>query len=146
RAARCGARIMSDRVESIYGDRFLAEFAEASDRAPVVAFEIRKIGRRAFLRWTGVAGGGLMLGVHAVGANGTTKALDPATAPQPFVPNAYVKIADAAIVIYAPNPEVGQGVKTSLPMVVAEELDANWADVRVEQAPIDPKYGAQVAG
>jgi isoquinoline 1-oxidoreductase beta subunit len=137
---------MSARIESIYGDRFLAEFAEASERAvPQMAFEVRKIGRRAFLKWTGVAGGGLMLGVHAIGANAAAKARDGAES-RPFAPNAYVKIADREIVIYAPNPEVGQGVKTSLPMVVAEELDAKWSDVRVEQAPIDPAYGAQVAG
>jgi isoquinoline 1-oxidoreductase subunit beta len=137
---------MSARTDSIYGDRFLAEFAEASERSHGAAFEVRKLGRRAFLRWTGVVGGGLMLGVHTIGANATAKALDGDTAAKPFIPNAYVKIADAEIVIYAPNPEIGQGVKTSLPMIVAEEMDANWSDVRVEQAPIDSAYGGQVAG
>ena len=130
--------------DSIHADRFLAEFAAASERAPNVAFAIRKIGRREFLKWTGVAGGGLMLGLHARGANATTQARDSSQAA--FAPNAYVQIADGEIVIYAPNPEIGQGVKTSLPMIVAEEMDAKWSDVRVVQSPIGPAYGDQVAG
>src|SRR5690606_18194251 len=65
-----------------------------------------------------------------------------------FSPNAYVQIAsDGTVVLYAKNPDVGQGVKTSLPMIVAEELDADWARVRVEQSPISQAlYGAQFAG
>ncbi len=61
--------------------------------------------------------------------------------------NAYVQInADGSITIYAPNPEVGQGVNTSLPMIVAEELDANWDEVVCEAAPIAQHYGMQFAG
>jgi isoquinoline 1-oxidoreductase beta subunit len=135
--------MMTTHTGSIHSDRFLTEFADAAERAPIVEYEIRKIGRREFLKWTGIAGSGLILGVRAVGADATTPTRDTA---QAFMPNAFVKIADREIVIYAPNPEIGQGVKTSLPMVVAEELDAKWSDVRVEQAPIDPAYGDQVAG
>src|SRR5690606_39080671 len=65
-----------------------------------------------------------------------------------FAPSAYVQITpDGSVVLYAKNPDVGQGVKTALPMIVAEELDADWASVRVEQAPISMElYGPQFAG
>ena len=64
-----------------------------------------------------------------------------------FSPNAYVRIHADGIQLFAKNPEIGQGVKTSLPMIIAEELDANWEDVEVIQSRIDQAaYGAQFAG
>lgn len=62
--------------------------------------------------------------------------------------NAFLKIGDNGIVtIMSPNPEIGQNVKTAMPMIVAEELDVNWDDVIVEQAPLDTqKYKRQLAG
>ena len=78
-------------------------------------------------------------GVAALGA------MQPATA---FAPNAFIRITPTgAITILAKNPEVGQGVRTMLPMLVAEELDVAWASVTVEQAMADEaRYGRQFAG
>ncbi|MEQ8994268.1 MAG: hypothetical protein RLO46_20840, partial [Pseudomonadales bacterium] len=108
---------------------------------------VSKLDRRTFLKLTGLAGGGLMLGV-TVGCSPEEQAASPAAAGgEAFEPNAFVRIDADGIVIYAANPEIGQGVKTSLPMIVAEELDAAWADVTVVQSDIDAaRYDHQVAG
>jgi len=99
---------------------------------------IGKLDRRQFLKLTGLVGGGLML------TFATPKALAKGAVLQP---NGYVKIDATGIVLYAKNPEIGQGVKTSLPMIIAEELDAAWDDVQVVQSPIDREtYGWQMAG
>ncbi len=100
--------------------------------------------RRAFLRVTALAGGGLLLGSYyrplARQSRGTPADL--------FEPNAYIRIgADGAITIIAKNPEVGQGIKTMLPMLIAEELDVDWKSIQIQQADADPaKYGSQFAG
>ena len=98
--------------------------------------------RRSFLRVSALAGGGFVLGAHL---SAEEAAADAATV---FSPNAFVKIAtDGVITVTAKNPEVGQGIKTMLPMLIAEELDVDFKDIRIEQALSDPaKYGAQFAG
>ncbi len=96
--------------------------------------------RRDILR-TGVAsGGGLLLGFAVAGKGAAADAAAKL--------NTYVSIApDGAVSIMAKNPEIGQGIKTSLPMIIAEELDVDWAQVKSIQAPSDPAlYGRQFAG
>ncbi len=104
------------------------------------------IDRRAFLRVSALAGGGIAL-AYIEPAEALASWLTP-HAPAVFTPNAYIRITtDGVITIVAKNPEIGQGVKTMLPMLIAEELDVDWKDVKVEQAMSDPeKYGVQFAG
>ncbi len=106
------------------------------------------IGRRTFLRVTALTGGGFLLAAYVepvenVFAQGT-QGPPPAT----LTPSAFIRIApDGVVTIMAKNPEIGQGVKTMLPMLIAEELDVDWKDVRIEQADVDQsKYGVQFAG
>lgn len=105
-----------------------------------------RIGRRGFLKLTGFAGGGLVLAFY-LGVGNKVHA-ESAPDDKVFAPNAFVQIRpDGKVVIYAKNPEVGQGVKTMLPMIVAEELGVAWEQVEVVQSEIDEeKFGPQFAG
>lgn len=103
--------------------------------------------RRDFIVVTSAAGAGLVLGVYA-SRSGAGEAAAPATGPQAdFAPNAWVRIAvDGTVTVTVAKSEMGQGIRTALPMIVAEELDADWAMVRIEQALADDKYGSMVTG
>ncbi|MDQ3212449.1 MAG: molybdopterin-dependent oxidoreductase [Acidobacteriota bacterium] len=105
------------------------------------------VNRRAFLRVSALAGGGLMLAAY-LDPVAKVLAQAPQSAPPPLVPSAFFSISpDGVVTIMAKNPEVGQGIKTSLPMTIAEELDVDWKDVKVQQADLDEvKYGRQNAG
>ncbi|RMG25605.1 MAG: twin-arginine translocation signal domain-containing protein [Bacteroidetes bacterium] len=95
--------------------------------------------RRSFLKVSAAAGGGMLIGFNWLA--GCTPAGKKETVAIPnewFTINGYIKIGDTGMVtIYSPNPEIGQNVMTSMPMIVAEELDVKWDHVRVEQGMLD---------
>src|SRR5678809_1775321 len=98
------------------------------------------ISRKHFLRVSALSAGGMLLSFSFLNEAFGKRPFDGAV----FTPNAFIKIAaDGTIVLMAPNPEIGQGVKTSLPMIIAEELCVNWKKVQVEVAPLETKYGDQ---
>lgn len=100
------------------------------------------ISRRSFLRVSALSGGGMLLGFSMLPPAAAAAVQEAA-----FSPNAYISIAsDGSIVLMAPNPEIGQGVKTSLPVIIAEELGVDWKKIKVEIAPVESKYGRQSAG
>lgn len=99
--------------------------------------------RRDFLKVSALSGGGMLLCM--VLPHFDSKAVSSAAVD--VMLNLYIKIkSDGSIVLLAPNPEIGQGVKTSLPLIVAEELAVDWKKISVEFAPIEIKYGRQTAG
>ena len=105
------------------------------------------VSRRQFIRVSALAGGGMVLGAH-FGLLGGGEALAAAALDAEASLNAYVRITpDGLVTIVAQNPEIGQGVKTMLPMLIAEELDVDWENVRVEQGDLDTeRYRGQFAG
>jgi isoquinoline 1-oxidoreductase subunit beta len=105
--------------------------------------------RRTFLKVGAAAGGGLLLqAILPPVARVAMAASSSAPAGRPAPLNAFIQIApDGIVTIMSKNPEIGQGIKTMLPMVIAEELDVDWKNVRIEQAPLDEaKFGHQFAG
>ncbi|MFC4871908.1 xanthine dehydrogenase family protein molybdopterin-binding subunit [Negadavirga shengliensis] len=109
-----------------------------------------KTNRRNFLKIAATAGGGLLLGFNWSSCDSPKMKVvtDEEVLKNALNFNSYLSISpDNHIVIYSPNPELGQNIKTSFPMIVAEELDADWSKVRVMQAFLDnEKYDRQVTG
>src|SRR5215467_9964404 len=103
--------------------------------------------RRHFLRVSALAGGGVMIASYFDPIDAVLNAQIPVTSP-PLTAAAFITIASNGIVtLISKNPDIGQGVKTHLPMLIAEELDVDWKDVRIQQADLDQvKYGPQNAG
>src|SRR4051812_9891417 len=105
------------------------------------------LARRDFIKVSAAASGGLLLSFY-ISSKGDAEAAEAATgANGTFSPNAFIRITpDNKIFIVSKQPEIGQGIKTSLSMVIAEQLDVDWKQVTVEQADLDAKYGSQSAG
>ncbi|BBB67882.1 isoquinoline 1-oxidoreductase subunit beta [Undibacterium sp. YM2] len=107
--------------------------------------------RRDFLRMSAFTGGGLVLAYLGAGDSALAQISKPAAnatgGATDFVPHAQIRISsDGTVTLVSKQPEIGQGIKTSLPMVIAEELEVNWKDVRIIQGDLNPAYGSQGAG
>ena len=101
------------------------------------------ISRRNFLKVSALSGGGMLVSFSLLNQVSEAMPVEESV----FTPNIYIKISSSGtIVLMAPNPEIGQGVKTSLPMIIAEELCVDWKKIQVELAPLDSKFGRQAAG
>jgi len=105
--------------------------------------------RRSFLQTSALASGGMLIGFNLFTAckEDVKPPIDLSLLDYNDF-NAFIKISDEGkVTIFSPNPEIGQGVKTSMPMLIAEELDVAWDDVHVVQGALDTKnYTRQVAG
>ncbi len=117
-------------------------FQDLVKGAETAELKLPGVDRRSFLKLSGLAGGGLVLGGFAT--MGSRKAFAQDAAADVATLSAYVQIKpDGRINIFSKNPECGQGIKTGLPLIIAEELDCAWTDVDVLQADVDAaKYGA----
>jgi isoquinoline 1-oxidoreductase subunit beta len=110
------------------------------------------IKRRDFLKTGAAVGGGLLISLYlpeltpagvSAKPSGKLKSIEPAT----FAPNAFIRIApDDTVTVIVNKSEMGQGVYTSLPMLIAEELEADWSKIKVESAPVDAVYNHTVFG
>src|SRR5690606_2163469 len=111
---------------------------------------IIKTNRRDFLKIASAASGGLLLGFYwnEAGASVVESVSEGALTEGGVTFNSYLTISpDNIVTIFSPNPELGQNIKTTFPMIVADELDADWSKVKVVQAALDTeKYDRQVTG
>jgi isoquinoline 1-oxidoreductase beta subunit len=107
--------------------------------------EILNLSRRGFLRAGVAASGGLILGVHLSRFGAATAVAGEKG--KTFIPNAFIRIgSDDAVTVIVNHSEMGQGPYTTIPMLVADELDADWSKVHFEPAPVDPVYNHSVYG
>jgi isoquinoline 1-oxidoreductase subunit beta len=99
--------------------------------------------RREFLKVLGM--GGLLIAASSVGVRRLEAAAGYSPTPEPWEPHAYIRLGDDGLVtIICHRSEMGQGIRTTMPMIIADEMEANWAQCRVEQAlGNEPKYGSQ---
>jgi isoquinoline 1-oxidoreductase subunit beta len=104
------------------------------------------INRRDFLKTSAAAGGGLLISLYLPESAQAEGKINESTS-APFVPNAFIRIgSDDVVTVIVNKSEMGQGPYTSLPMLAAEELDADWSKVRYEAAPVDAAYNHPVFG
>jgi isoquinoline 1-oxidoreductase beta subunit len=100
-----------------------------------------QLDRRSFIKVSALAGGGMLIGLYTA-PELLARQRGPALAATPINPNTYIKIhPDNTFTIVSKNPETGQGIRNALPMIVADEFDVDWKQVKIEQGDRDDKYG-----
>ncbi len=104
----------------------------------------KQLDRRSFLQISALAGGGVMIGMYVPSAFSQGRGGGPAA--PPAVDNYIMVHPDNTFTIIAQNPETGQGIRHSLPMIVADEFDVDWKQVKIQQADLDAKYPSQIEG
>lgn len=106
-----------------------------------------RITRRNFLKASVAASGGLLIGFSLSGCERTQAAVGAAEPEAAFAPNAWIRIGtDGSVTLVTASSEMGQGVITAIPMLIADELDADWSRVQVTFAPADPAYTNPLIG
>ncbi|MHB1206353.1 MAG: xanthine dehydrogenase family protein molybdopterin-binding subunit [Rhodospirillaceae bacterium] len=125
-----------------YFSAIMAEFDAATPKMTA------RFSRRGIFKLSAAAGAGLVIAFAWTPKAGQAATEGKGGPAKEFVPNSFVRIApDGVITILSKGPEIGQGIKTAFPLIIAEELDAAWSDVKVEQALImSDIYGSQSAG
>jgi hypothetical protein len=121
----------------------------------------RKIPRREFLKVSAAVGGGLLISLYLQACESAPddqltptlvgpEDLDPTATPNPdalFEPSVFVRIdGTGAVKLSIPRPDIGQGCRTAVAMILAEEIGARWESIQVEQAPVDSRFGNQGTG
>jgi isoquinoline 1-oxidoreductase beta subunit len=98
-----------------------------------------QLDRRSFIKISALAGGGALIGFYT--DSELLAQRGPQAAPTPINPNTFIRIhPDNTFTIIAKNPETGQGMRNALPMIIADEFDVDWKQVKIEQGDLDPKY------
>src|SRR6267142_22785 len=118
----------------------------SADSSNTVAAKVSRIARRDFLKTTATIGGGLWISAYVPELAAHPDLNTPASATV-FAPNAFLRIApDDTVTVISNHSEMGQGIYTSLPMLLNEELEADWSKIKVEAAPVDAAYNHTVFG
>ena len=105
-----------------------------------------QLDRRSFLQVTALAGGGVIIGMYAPDVLAQGGRGGPQI-PWSLAPADYITVhPDNTFTILAKNPETGQGIRTALPQIIADEFDIDWSQVKIQQADLNPKYGPQFEG
>src|SRR5438876_8545486 len=102
----------------------------------------KQLNRRSFIQVSALAGGGILIGLYTEpGLLGQERGPAAPAAVTPINPNTYIKVLpDNTFTIVAKNPETGQGIRNALPMIIADEFDVDWKQVKIEQGDRDDKY------
>src|SRR6266403_1730664 len=118
----------------------------AAEHSNVLSAKSSRIARRDFLKTTATIGGGLWISAYVPELAARPDSNAPASATV-FAPNAFLRIApDDTVTVISNHSEMGQGIYTSLPMLLNEELEADWSKIKVEAAPVDPVYNHTLYG